>query len=192
MSNAVAQSATELTKTNNGEQNFDFALSTKNAAARQSKGVTRERQMLNRQKLISAVCADYRTHFAAIYGKTERLPSEIFAKIDEAVDAHLATMLATVNHTNVISHRRAFYHNSRDLMVTERVTNTGENMLTLQEQHLGIVIFITNAERKLKALEAKPTPDLDAEREVKASLMKLNITKQFIEGEIKTQSELKK
>jgi hypothetical protein len=187
MSNAIAQSATELTVANNGEQSFDFKLSAKNAASRQAKGVTRERQMLNRQKLISSVCADYRTHFAAIYGKTDRLPSEIFDKINSAVDEYLADMLKTVNNANVISHRRAFYHNSKEMMITERIVNTGENMLTLQEQLLGVHIFKNNAERKLKALEAKPTPDLDAEKEVKATLMKLAVTEQFIQGEIKHQ-----
>jgi hypothetical protein len=197
MSQAIAQSATQLSVSNavsdwNDEQ---FYASAKRCSERQAKGATRERNLLRRNGnggLISMVCADYRSHFTALYGKTDRLPSEVFQKIEAQVDKYLASKLGEVNSLNAISYRRSFYHNFKDFEVTERVNVTGENMLSLKEQHLGIVIFITQAEKRLKDLEAKLTPDLDREKEVKAQIMRLNTTRNFIEGEMKHQEELKK
>jgi hypothetical protein len=197
MSNAIAQSATVLAVSNSVSDwdELTFADRTKLAAERTSKGTTRERRMINRNKLVSAVCADYRAHFAALYGKTDRLPSEVFEKIQTAVDKYIVSTLNLVNPLNAITYRRSFFHNAKEMEVTERLQNTGENKLTLQEQHLGINLFIGAAEKRLKDLEAKKTPDYDREKEVKAQIMRLNITKQFIEGEIahqaKVQSEAK-
>jgi len=166
MSQAIAQSATQLTVSGQGEDNFDFAASVKRSAERTAKGATRESQMLKFNVLISLVCADYRSHFASLYGKTDRLPTAIFNKVEAAVTEYINSMLNRVNATNVISFRRAFHHNSRDYEVTERVTNLGENKLTLKEQLLGITIMITAAEKRLKDLEAKPTPDYDREKQI--------------------------
>lgn len=188
--NAIAPSTSLVSATSNGEENFDFSLSASNAASRQAKGTTRERHMLNRQKLISSVCADFRSHFAAIYGKTDRLPSEVFDKVERAVDELLAKLLGQVNATNAISFRRAFHHNGNQMKVTERVVTTGENEITLKEQLLGITLFIGAAEKRLKDLEAKKTPDYEREKEVKQQIMKLTVTKSFIEGELKHQEKL--
>lgn len=189
-SNVLAQSATQLTKSNASNPDWDDSLfykSAKAAAERQSKGVTRERNMLKRQQLVSMVCADYRSHFAAMFGRTDRLPSDVFTKVETAVDKVISERLAEVNSQNVITYRRAFHHNSKDMLITERISLVGENQLTLQEQHLGVVIFITQAEKRLTDLQAKKTPDYDREKEVKATLMKLNVTKAFIEREIENQ-----
>jgi hypothetical protein len=172
------------------ETEFPFAERLKLAASRQSKGVTRERQALNRNKLVTSMCADYRAHFASLYGKTDRLPSAIYEQIENAVDNYIATQLEQVNKNNVIAYRRAFHHNFNGQEITERVVLTGENKLTLQEQHCGVVLFIGSAERKLKDLEAKKTPDYDREKQVREQIMKLNVTKAFIEGEIAHQSKL--
>ncbi len=183
--NAVSSALPNWTK----EQ---FEASVKRNGTQTAKGVTRERKMLNRAKLIANVCAEYRSHFPAIYGKTERLPSEVFAMVEDAVDMFISDALTSVHTGNVLSVRRAFYHKKNDMEVTERVTITGENTLALKEQHLGVTIFITQAEKRLKDLESKPTPDLDREKQVKESLMRLNVTKTFIEAELKRQGELGK
>ena len=190
MNTVLAQSATQLAVSNSvNEDAFPFQERIKMAAERQAKGVTRERQMLNRNKLISALCADYRAHFAAIYGKTDRLPSAVFEKVETAVDNYIAEQLNRVSKHNAISFRRAFHHDFNQQKVTERVVATGENELSLQEQHLGVNLFIGQAERKLKDLEAKKTPDYEREKQVKDQLMKLNVTKAFIEGEIAHQQK---
>lgn len=195
--NVLSQSATQLTVSNATSEwsEVEFALSAKRCADRTAKGTTRERQLLKRNGnggLISMVCADYRGHFAAIYGKTERLPSAVFSLIEKAVDKFLSDKMSEVNVNNAISYRRGFYHDGRNMAVTERIQVTGENQLSLKEQHLGVNLFIGAAEKRLKDLEAKPTPDLDREKEVKAQIMRLTITRSFIEGEMKHQEELKK
>lgn len=193
MSAVLSQSATNLSVSNDNPEWDDemFASRVKVHASRNAKGVTRESQLLNRQKLIAMLCADYRAHFVAIYGKTDRLPTAIFERVEKAVDNFISEKMKEVNVTNSISYRRSFFHNHKEMEVTERVQVTGENKLTLQEQHLGVTIFITQAEKRLKDLEAKKTPDYEREKEVKANIMRLNLTKQFIEGEMKHQEELK-
>lgn len=190
MSNAIAQSAAVLTQSANGEDNFDFQLAVKTVAERSAKGITRESKLLNRNKLVAGACAQYRARFAAIYGKTDRLPSEIFNKIESAVDEFIDSTLKQVNSLNSISLRRAFYHKSNDLEVVERVTVIGENKLSLKEQKLGVTLMIGQAEKRLKDLEAKPTPDLDREKQVKQTIMKLTVTQNFIIGEMKSQEKL--
>ena len=193
MSQALTQSATNLTISNGTPDwtEVEFNASVKRQGERQAKGVTRERNILKRQQLISMVCADYRSHFAVLYGKTDRLPSAVFSLVETAVDKFIAAKLAEVNPINSISYRRGFFHNSKDMLITERVTVVGENQLTLKEQHLGVNLFIGQAEKRLKDLEAKPTPDLDREKEVKAQIMRLTLTRNFIEGEMKHQAEVK-
>lgn len=190
MSNAISQSATQLAVSPAGESDFDISASVRRQAERTAKGTTRERQLLNRNKLVSASCADYRMHFPAIYGKTERLPSEIYSKIETAVDEFLAEQFKRVNATNALTLRRAFYHNSRQMEVTERIQLTGENKLTLKEQLFGVNLFIGSAEKRLADLEKKPTPDYDREKAVKQQIMQLSLTKQFILGEIQHQEKL--
>jgi hypothetical protein len=184
MSNAIAQSATKLAVSPNGEANYDFRESVTRAAFRSAKGITRERQMLNRQKLISAVCVDYRLHFSAIHGRADRLPTEIHTKICNEVDSFLTAQMNHVNTANIISHRRSFFFAEKDMQITERETLVGENQLDLQQQLTGIILFIGAAQKKLKDLEAKPTPNYDLEKEVKARIMKLEATKSFINSAI--------
>jgi hypothetical protein len=191
MSNAIAQSATAIAVSPTGEASFDIAQSVKRCAERTAKGTTRERQFLQRNKLMSGACADYRSHFPAIYGKTERLPSEVFQRIETEVDKFITSQLNRVNTLNVIGLRRGFHHNQKEMEITERIINTGENKLTLKEQLLGATIFITSAEKRLKDLEAKPSPDYDREKEVKAQILRLTMTKDFIMGEIAHQEKAK-
>ena len=191
MSNALAQNATDLAVSGQSEENFDFTACANRNATRTAKGTTRERQFLQYNKLISACCADYRSHFPMIYDKNmnARLPSAIFEKIDKAVTDCIQTQLNRVNVTNAISLRRGFHHAEKAMEVTDRVTCVGENKLPLNEQLLGINIFITTANRRLDDLMKKPTPDYDAEKEMRARIMRLELTKQFILGEIEHQKK---
>lgn len=63
-----------------------FDASAKRASERDAKGTPREHLLLNRRKLITAVCDDYRAHFSVLYGKTDRLPPDIFVKVENAVE----------------------------------------------------------------------------------------------------------
>lgn len=190
--NAIGQNATDLAVSNGvsewSEQDFkDCALRN---SKRTAKGTTRERSELHYNKLISACCADYRSHFTALYGKSERLPSDIHQQIDKAVTELIQSQLNRVNVANVISFRRGFYHNQRNMEITDRLTSIGENKLPLEEQLLGVNIYITSANKKLDDLMKKPTPDYDREREMKQTIMRLEVTKQFIMREIENQKKV--
>lgn len=185
MTQAIAQSATQLA-VSNGESNWtplQFDDSTQRNAEKRAKGITREGNLLNRNKLISAVCADYRSHFASIYGRTDRLPSEVFAMVETAVDKFINSKLSEINLTNAISYRRSFFHKPNTCEVVERVTAIAENTLLLKEQHLGINMLINTTEKRLAMLQAKKTPDYEKEKQVKAQIMRLELTRAFIEGE---------
>jgi hypothetical protein len=190
MSNAISQNATNLAVSGNTEENFSFEACAKRNAERTAKGSTRERQFLQYNKLITACCADYRSHFPMIYGKSERLPSAVFEKIDKAVTKYIQYHLNRVNVQNAISFRRGFYHNQKQMEVTDRVTAVGENKLPLAEQHLGINIMIHDANKRLDDLMKKPTPDHDREKEMRATIMRLELTKSFIEGEQEHQKKV--
>jgi hypothetical protein len=194
MSNATAPSTNLLTKSNggNGERDYPFSERVFTIAARSAKGTTRERLNLNKQSLVDSLRNDYRSCYTEIYGKGERLPSDICDKIDKAVSEFISKQLARVNESNVIGFRRAFHWKEKDSSVTERLTSTGENSLSLEEQHFGIVQFIIAAEKRLAELEAKKTPDYDLEKDVKNRIIRLNNTKAFIEREIQHQQELAK
>jgi len=185
MSNALAQSATALAQSGVGEDNFDFVLHAKRAAWTDGKGLTMERAMLQRSKLITSVVNNYRNQHAGIYGRKDLLPSEIFTKVEHAVDSVIASALGGITEHNVISSRRAFYYNKGNHTVTERVVIIAENMLTLKKQLLGITIYVTAAEKRLKDLEAKPTPNHDQEKKVRERINNLCISRAFIESELK-------
>lgn len=192
MSNALSQSASNLTLNGQSEQNWDFAASAYRAMDRKAKGLTKEAFTCKRQTIISVCCAEYRAHFAAIYGKSERLPSAVFEKIEDAVDAAIGAKLSLIHAGNAISVRRAFSHKANDFKFVLRTTAVGEDDISLAEQHLACVMALNQAEKRLTDQQAKKTPDYEREKEIKAQIMKLNLTLQFIEGEQKHQAELTK
>lgn len=185
----LAQNATQLSVSGNSEAEYDFVQSAKIAAERKAKGMTRERWFLSRPKLISAICADYRARFASVYGKAERLPSSIFEKIEKAVDSVIASQLSQVNAQNVISLRRSFSHKSNQYKFVERVTATGENELALKEQLLGCHLAIGSVQRRLDDMSKSGRLTEDLRKDLQAQMMKLQLTENFIKGEIQHQEK---
>lgn len=192
MSNAIAQSTSQVTVSGVGEDNFDFDASAKRAVSRKTgkSGLTRELNRIKLTDVVSSMCGEYRSINAAIYGKTERLPSEIHGKITEAAEREIGRLLATVNPANCITHRRAFHHDHKNMQVTERVTAVGENMLSLEEQRLGATLFLGEAERKLKAFLTDGKPDRDKQMQLQGTVNRCQMTLNFILGEIKHQESL--
>ena len=189
MSHAIAQTTNALTVSPVTEQDYPFEDRVLTLASRQSKGITRERINLNKQSLVDSLRNDYRCHYASIYGKGERIPSNIEDKLRETVGEFLKNQLARVNEHNVIGVRRAFHWKEKDSSVVDRITVTGENQLSLEEQRFGIITFIEAAQKRLKTLEDKKTPDYESEKELKNRIVRLNNTKLFIENEIQHQQE---
>jgi hypothetical protein len=144
MSNAIAQSATERTFVAQSPENFDFAASVLRAANRQEKNNMKEKLTLNRSKLISSVCADFRDHNSSLFAKRNeagevvtpslRLPPEHYSKVEKAVDDFITVQFNRVNHMNVISFVRRHIHVPAKQMFVERVINTGENSIGWKEQ----------------------------------------------------------
>lgn len=191
MSNTLAQSATQLTVGGQTEENFDFNALAVRTAERKAKGLTKNAWNLKRNTLISVACQDYRAHFASIYGRTERLPSIVFEKIERALDSLIQEKLGLVNHLNAVSVRQGFAHKGNDMKFVLRTVATGEDDIPLTEQRFACNLAIGQCERRLADVEAKKTPDYDREKEIKAQIMRLNLTLSFIEGEIKHQESLK-
>lgn len=150
-------------------------------ASRKINGATRERFHLNHSKLFASVCAEIRS--ALGNAKGERVPTEIANKIDAAVVEVTERIMRQYVHTNNIeSATRSFKHDARNLAVVEAVTLKGKNVLALKEQHLGITILINQQERRLSTLQAKATPDYDAEDNCKKGIQRLRLTLAHIEA----------
>lgn len=196
MSNILAQNATQLA-VSNSQSDWDesrFADAVYRAMQRKvgKSGITTERLMMKRNELISAVCSDYRAHFAAIYGKSDRLPSDVHAKIVEQVDKATASQLTRINPTNCINLREYYYADFKQLEITQRVTATGENKVLLQHQLTACNSFVSQIERRIRDLESQNmTPkNLDMLKEAKARLNKFNMLHEFIKGELAHQAKL--
>jgi hypothetical protein len=189
---AIGQNATDLAPSLHGIENWDYDFSANYCSDRELKKETptRERSMLNRQKMIEAMKNHFRTNFPAVFGKTERLPSDVFAKIEAACDRKINKRLAEITPANAVSYRRGFAFKSNDLSIVDRITLVGENMLTLDEQLLGVHIFQRQAEHRLEDLFKKKTPDHDREKAVRAHIAKLAVAEEFIKGEIAHQTKL--
>lgn len=193
MSNAIGQSATQLaTSVAVLPEAYPFDVRLNKIAQQKlgSSGITLERQMLVRNKLFSALCADYRAHFCQIYSKTDKFPQEVVDAIHKAVDSYITSQLNKVHTQNVISYRRAFHHNYNKSMVTERVIVTGENLISLQEQHLGINLFIGNANRRLTDLDKAGRLTDELEKDIREQITRCEATKAAIEAKMKNLEQL--
>jgi hypothetical protein len=171
---------------------IDFIDSARRQAKRNAKGITRERQMLNRNKLIQGVCADYRSHYPAVYEKGGKLPADAFKMVEAAVDKVIIENLSMVTNENCVSMSRKFHFNNKSGDVTERVMLTGENVVSLQEKKFGLVQFIEATQKKIANLELKPTNEsaekLQAARE---QLMRYQLAMDNVSKEIAAQEALK-
>jgi|ERR1041385_1952890 hypothetical protein len=190
-SNALTNQATKLAVQSQGEDSFDFNSRLHALAVRTAKGSTRERQLVQWNKLFAAMCADYKAHFPAIYGRTDSLPANIVNKIETAITEYVnKSILTTIRADNILSYNRKFYYNARNNAVTERIQLLGENTLLLKEQLLGVDIYITQAKKRLKDLEAKPTPDYKREQSCKEQINRLEVTREYILGELARQQKV--
>jgi hypothetical protein len=187
MSQALAQSATELTVSNNGEVNYDFKGTANKLSVKAIKGATREGFNLNRGKLISAMVNDYKARFASIYSPKEHLPSDIFQKIENACDELIASQLGRVNSKNALTWRRSFAHKAQQQCIVDRITIIGENTLPLEEQLLGVNILISEQNRKIEdyLLGKMPGWNEDTLTKARQRIISLEGTKKHIEDSIK-------
>lgn len=192
ISGAISSSATDLSISPSGEAEYSFALAVERATERKVKSdtLTIARFSVKRNDIISAVCADYRSHFAAIYGKSERLPSAIHEKIVAAVDVKIASLLGQVHNNNCTTVRRAFAHKPNQMKFISRVVATGEDEITLKEQLFACHIALGQLERRYTALENSNRLTEDLRKDIQTQKMRLTLTETFIRGEIGHQEKL--
>lgn len=186
MSNAIGQSATAISVSPSGEKNYDYNAAVQRVSCRALKGMNREQRVLDVNKLTSAVCADYRAHFCSIYGRTERLPADIFNAIQDACYSYIGSRLQEVTPQNVISYRRFFHYHRQERSFTERTQLTSENLIPLKEQLFGAKLQLGVLENKLTRLQAKKTPDYDAESKCKSAILDITATITEIAAKIKS------
>ncbi len=174
---------------------IDIASLVNVEAERATKGVTRQRFMLNREKLVNAVRAKWkslvgesrRDEQGNVLPALARVPSEIDDTINTCVDNFInATLRSNLHAANLQSVTRSFAHDARNLMVVESVTAKGRNILAMNEQKLGITLLIGAQEKRLTALQAKKTPNHEAELNCNKAIAKLKLTHAHIMATIAT------
>lgn len=200
MNTVLAPSATMLTTSNNGEENFPFDEVVSRIAAGKLKaaGFTRERVNLNPEKLVKSVIAEYRNSFAAIYPDKNRLPSAVVEKIQDAVGRWITGKLSSLIHKgNSIGATRGFIYRKPKLgedtespMWIEQVTQRGENRVSLEEQLFACHLEIGRIEKRLKDLAAKPTPDHELEKKYNERLNRQSREEIYLKAEIARQKGL--
>lgn len=162
---ALAPSATMLTKSVVPEDQFPFqTVLSKIAKRKVGNQKTIGSHGLKRNSLTSALCNEYRATYAAIYsskdqsGKHVPLPAEVYDKICTEVDKFLESMLKTVTPDNVISHKKAFYWHRKKQEVTVREHLVGENIISVQEQIVGINAYISDTQRSMDKINNQTSP----------------------------------
>lgn len=192
MGNAIAQSATQLAVSPTVEENFDFRASAKRAATKNHKGMTRERMLLNRGKLVSTVRNEFLAHYTSythknVPGKVT-LPDDIYSRIENAVDAFLNETMGRITVESITSFRRAFKLKVDDMDAVEETTIKGETIISLKEKHLAYTLAIGEAEKRLRKLAEKKTPDYDAETKLNNRVQALQNAQAWIQSEITRQA----
>lgn len=190
MNQVLSQSATNIAVSSTPEEQFDFALAAERACKRNAKGMTRERSEINRNKVLNAVRADYRSHYPAIYSKTDRIPSDINDKLEAAVDAYIEGCLKQVNLANCTGIRKSFSHKASQMKFVEKVTVTGENEISLKEQSFACTTALEQLNRREADAEKRNNCTDEMRKAFREQRMRLEVTKTFITREIEHQNKV--
>ena len=163
MSNAIAQSATDKAVSTSGQVSYDFDVRIVAIAQRKlpTNGLTVTSVTVQRSKLISALCADYRSFFPGMFGKRDdkgnmipesvRLPEEIYTKVTTAVDSFIQKQFDDMlsNPDELVKRTRRFTHLSGKKDVVMRHNIQRDEILPFKERILGIKLFIGESNRLL-------------------------------------------
>lgn len=160
---------------------IDIAAIVSRQAEKKSKSpVVRGAFMLNREKLLNSVRAEWKS-LMGMEAKGNRVPEEMDGKLCNEVDAYIMKALGMINPANAVSIRKSFAHDSSNMAIVEKVVATGKNILALEEQKLGVNVLVRDAERRLKYHEDRGiTSDNDIIVNIKKYILKLQMTKSHI------------
>lgn len=176
MNNVLSNNATDLAVSTNTPEQYPFAERVAKIAARKvsASGLTTRSMSINRGGLISAVCADFRATFPSLFAKRDdkgniiegsmRLSEQwldiVVKHVDEFVQAQYEAF--TKNECKVSNTR--FVHQGSKKDVILRHTLVRDEVIALQEQKLGIMLFVGETKRQMDKLNNQSTP-LNAKQE---------------------------
>jgi len=188
MSNAIAQSTNQLTKSPVPESQFPWeeVLERLGRTASQRMSATRYNGNLSQQSLRDMLKREYVSTYAALYPKGN-LPDDIWDKVCSHVDAHIARKLAVVTSANSVSTTDKFKYDSRLMSVVMRHTIIGDDKLIMKEQYFGVCCLIHETERRLAKLETANPVDKDKVQATKKRLADLHDGRNFIRREVVNQ-----
>ena len=189
MSNAIAQSTSQLVISSQEPESYDFDAAVKIEAARQVKNNTKESFNLNRQKLIASSCSAFRNHFPQLFQKrddkgniipgVQKLTPEYFSKVEQAVDNLINSTLLKLNRDTMTSTIRNVHKAGISQYVQVR-TVRDENSITWKEQLTSCHIDMRIQNRRLKDLEKAGKLTDDLELKIRKQLGKLGMTENNI------------
>jgi len=163
MSQIIVPEVSKLTiSPANGPEGYDFHARVPTLAQRKLGSVKTTASLeLNRNKLVSALCADFRSHFTSIFEKRDeagriipasmRLPDEYYQKAVEAVDAFIKKQFDSFlsNADQLGTYNVRFVHKVAQKDILLRHTIRRDEIIAIKERIVGINAFISDTERLL-------------------------------------------
>jgi hypothetical protein len=185
MSNALAPSATLLTVSTNGMENFPFDAKVKQIATmklgKNASGRAIEKFSLNKEKLAASVIAEFRRTFPnCVVGTNRDIPSEFHARIWEAVNRFCEVQFNELLDPKLenIRKRWTFKPNFKDQRIDTELAITGTKQVDFNRQLNHCDIHIEYLQRELDRrveLNSKPSlkePNFEKEKAISLRLEK--------------------
>lgn len=205
MNNVLAQNATDIAVSASTPENYPFAERVAKIAERKvgASGLTRSSVTVNRNALMSGVCADFRNTFPSLFakrddkgniieGQVNRVPDKwydvIVKHIDEFIDNQFERF--TKNECKVSNTR--FVHQGAKKDVILRHTLVRDEIIALQEQKLGIMLFIGETKRQIDKLNNQSVPLNEKQEERLQKLEKRQVKENETLNEILAKIALQK
>jgi hypothetical protein len=186
-------------------EQWDFHARIPKIAARKvgTNGITISSYEMNRNKLVASACAEFRDHYTALLVKRDdtgniipaslRIPSEYYDKAVSAVDAFIKSKMDEFldNPDQLAPVRQRFVHQAAKHTVIIRHTMVRNEIVSLQKQHLGIVLLIGETNRLIKKYDAQKaewsTETCERVNKLQARLAKEELTLAKLDEEIAKQ-----
>lgn len=178
---------------------FDFKACVARIAKRKCEGVNIASINLNKSKLVSSVCSEFRSQYPALFDKRDekgniipsslRLPEEYFNKVVEAVDCFHAEQFDQFNKFSdqVTTYKSRFVHKANTKEVFIRHTLVRDEIVSLETKLTGINAFISATERAIKSINDQKTVLSEKTQERLTKLEKRLVKEETTRNEIKAQ-----
>lgn len=181
-------------------EDFDYSASVKRIANRKTSGAGIATINLNKSKLVSAVCSEFRAHYPQLFDKrdekgniipaTLRLPEEYFNKVVCAVDTFHAEQFDVFNKfaDQVTSYKSRFVHKANVKEVFIRHTLVRDEIVSLETKLTGINAFISTTERDIQKINEQKSvlseKTMERLKKLEKRLEKENATREEIKAQL--------